>query len=207
MNLYRVRSELNGCDRLADYLKDNFVSIGWREVGDLEGVEPAALQAELQQTYGSERPELPRIAEELGMFVYEMQDGDIVMIADGDFVYLGDLGDYYYVDSEDDDACHRRGVTWLNRGARAEFNSFVREWLDSEGLIAKFMQPIALAALDRWIGKWRETDEQKTTERTTVRVDRQTIEEALAILRQALHSDDAKRRERAAIAILQYAKN
>jgi hypothetical protein len=73
-------------------------------------------------------------------------------------------------------------------------------WLAFRESIVRFNQPFSDSQLDRWISHTK-GDVPKT-----IQVDPETIGEALDILKQAMRSEDADRRERAAIAILQYAK-
>jgi predicted Mrr-cat superfamily restriction endonuclease len=201
------------------FLKDNFVSIGFPGTGDLDRVGKDEIRDRLASAYGYEDQELAGRTEETDVFVRKMQDGDYILVADKDSVYLGDVGDYYYVessDSEEDGLCHRRGVTWLSRIPGSELNAYVQEWLYSEGGAVKaFDYSFGLAGLDNWISSrnlqlaqaqtqtWAELPETSAQ----VPVDQETIEEALGILKQALRCEDADRRERAAAAILRYAKS
>jgi predicted Mrr-cat superfamily restriction endonuclease len=209
MNLYQVKSNPQGIERMAEFLRDNYISIGYPGIGDLDDIGPNELKERLAQAYEYERQELLERADELVTFVQEMQDGDYVLVAENDSVYLGDVGDYYYVDASDsmeDGLCHRRGVTWLQCIPRSDLNEYVYELLSYPGAIKKFEYPISYAQLERGI-------EPKTMEKGRgsgddhALVDRQTINEALAILQEAMRSDDADRRERAATAILQYASS
>lgn len=210
MNLFKIKSTVQGIDRMEVFLKDNFVSIGSPGVGDLENVGKDEIRDRLAAATAYEGQELAIRAEEMVTFVHTMQDGDYILVADDrDSVYLGDVGDYYYVessDSEEDGLCHRRGVTWLNRIPKSELNAYVQEWLRSEGGGVKaFDYPFLLAQLDNWISPLS-IQAQTPANPQQVLVDRETIEEALAILKQALRCEDADRRERAAAAILRYAK-
>jgi hypothetical protein len=104
--------------------------------------------------------------------------------------------------------CHRRGVTWLNRIPLTELNAEVQELLQHSGQLAQFMQAVETTGLERWVPRNSGMTDTPTVKPTvqTGSVDPETIERALAVLTEALYSDDAERRERAASAILQYAK-
>ncbi len=120
---------------------------------------------------------------------------------------LGDVGDYFYVESSDtgeDGTCHRRGVTWLRRIPRSELNDLVQGTLDAPGRLKLFAYPSQLAQLDRWLAPQLDN---KPSDGDLPQVDRETIAEALAVLKAALRSDNPDRRERAAVAILRYAKS
>lgn len=224
MNLFRITPAIDGIDRMDEFLKDHFVSMGWKGIGDLGKVgaeELPARMARLAEALGLSDGERGRMQEEISAFVHRMRDGDYVLVPSGDVVHLGDLGDYYYVeeaDSEYPGTAHRRGVTWLNKIARGELNIAVTNWLDGPGEVAVFDRPFAEAELAHWIdhpfgAAHRLPRPEQVDSRTSAqspdcpeRVDPQTVAEALDILRLALRSEDPERRERAAIAILNYAK-
>ncbi|QJD86478.1 hypothetical protein [Cohnella herbarum] len=214
MNLYRILSQSLGIDRMKTFLKDNFVSTGHPGTGDLENVGKDEIRDRLAAATDYVGQELANRAEEMAAFVHTMQDGDYILVADQDSVYLGDVGDYYYVeasDSEEDGLCHRRGVTWLNRIPRSQLNAYVQEWLDSEGGAVKaFEYSFRLAGLDNWVSPRDQPQNVQFGEMpatpSAVYVDQETIDEALGVLKQALRCEDADRRERAAAAILRYAK-
>ncbi|WP_379134830.1 hypothetical protein [Paenibacillus sp. sgz500958] len=178
MNLYQMKSNPQGRERIAEFLEHNFVSPGLEE--SLDAVK---------------------------LFVHDMQDGDYVLIAELDRVHLGDLGDYFYEDSpeaRDKGLCHRRGVTWLVQIPRAELNAEVRLFLEHPETVSKFPYPVDQAQLYRWSSNLLTGN--LGTARSAV-VDEDTIAEALEILKSALRCSDAERRERAAAAILRYAKS
>lgn len=208
VELFQIKSVPMEIDRMTEFLKDNFISMGWSRLGDLEKASEAEIEERLADSYGLKDKELSDRLEEVRTFVHTMQDGDYVLAAQNDSIYLGDLGDYYYVEASDtaeEDICHRRGVTWLNCIPRDQLNAKVQELLADRGAVTRFKHPIASAQLERWAAKLAGGAAASTT-RNLVHVDSRIIEEALGILKQALRSDDPDRRERAAAAILQYAK-
>ncbi len=205
MNLYVMRLNPAFEGRFAAFLEDNYVSIGYPGIGDLEGTGRDEIRDRLARMGGYEGLELWKCAEEVHLFVNGMRDGDYLLFADGDAAMLGDVGDYFYVESSDtpeDGACHRRGVTWLHRIVRAELNELVLDVLDAPGGVKSFSYPIRMAQLDRWLSP----QGAEPPSRDRPKVDDGTIAEALAVLKEALRSDDSDRRERAAAAILRYAK-
>ncbi|WP_025690190.1 hypothetical protein [Paenibacillus zanthoxyli] len=208
MKLYQMSSRPNGTDRLASFLKDNFVCIGWPGIGDLEHTGSEELRERFAAVYGNELADADAAMAGVELFVYGMEDGDYVLVAaeDGGYVYLGDLGDYFYderYDNEQDGMCHRRGVTWLSRIPRNELSPALREWLNEGAAVSVYPLPAEEAGLDRWLNP---TTEPQISRTERVRVDNKTIEEALEVLKSALRSEDPERRERAAAAILGYAR-
>jgi len=204
MKLYGMRLNPAFEGRFERFLEDNYVSIGCPGIGDLEGADRDEIERRLIGLDGDAGPELRKAAEEIHLFASGVRDGDYLLFADGDTVVLGDVGDYFYVESADvpeDGACHRRGVTWLHRIARSELNGLVQDMLDASGIVQSFPYPFQLAQLDRWLSP---QGVQPAADRP--KVDDETIAEALEVLKTALRSDDPDRRERAAAAILHYAK-
>lgn len=206
MHLYKINLDLNRVNRMAEFRKDNFIGMNWQDVGNLENVSKEEWEeccAKVNK-YGDQ--ELLAKLNEVSTFVYAMQDGDYVLVIDKDAVHLGDLGDYFYVDSldtEEVDLCHRRGVTWIKSLVQEELHVELKQFLSEELMIAKFNWPVTQEQLERWLSK--PSGMKQETDRH-VHVDAKIIEEALDILKKAMRSEDADRRERAAIAILNYAK-
>ncbi|WP_372632678.1 hypothetical protein [Cohnella sp.] len=205
MKLYGMRLNPAFEGRFERFLEDNYISIGYTGLGDLEGAGKDEIEDRLIGLGRYVGHGLRTASEEVHLFANGVQDGDFILFADGDTVMLGDVGDYFYVESSDvpeDGACHRRGVTWLHRIARSELNGLVQDMLDAPGAIQSFPYPFQLAQLDRWLSP--QGVQPSAADRS--KVDDETIAEALAVLKLALRSDDPDRRERAAAAILRYAK-
>ncbi|WP_366344950.1 hypothetical protein [Paenibacillus amylolyticus] len=206
MNLYHIQSTVHGVNRVALFLEDNYIGIAWSGTGDLEQTPPELWKEQLVQHYRLDESELASTLATLHMFANLMQDGDYVLISDDEWTYVGDIGDYYYNDSagtENDLICHRRGVTWLGRIPRAELNDKVQALQNDSAILAKFEYPISQAQLDRGLAV---SITAEATNSLSTGVDEATIQTALQVLREALHSEEEELRIRAATAILQYAK-
>jgi predicted Mrr-cat superfamily restriction endonuclease len=207
MKLFQLQTSLRGTEWMKEFLQDNYVCIGYSGIGDLEQATREMTARRLKQTYAYGEQELEEALEHLELFVHEMQDGDYVLISDGEWAYLGDAGDYFYndvYDNAEDGRCHRRGVTWLKSLSLAALNPQVREFLTGSAPISEYTGALPPERLDLWL---TDTGSGSSDDpRGTVRVDEPTIAEALAVLKEALLSEDPVRRERAAAAILYYAK-
>jgi predicted Mrr-cat superfamily restriction endonuclease len=206
MNLFQLKANPQGIDRMAEFLKDNFVSIEWAGLGDLDNVSMDEIRDRLARVYKVLGQELEERLAEISSFVHAMQDGDYVLVANDESVHLGDLGDYYYVDSsdtEEDGRCHRRGVTWLKSLPRAELSGVLQAFLGHQGAITKFEHAVSVEQLEYWLSH---SPIVSSARGDRINVSNETVEEALTILKLAMLSDDIERRERAAIAILRYAK-
>ncbi|WP_151734845.1 hypothetical protein [Paenibacillus tengchongensis] len=204
MNLYIIRTLL-GEEAAGEFLEENYVSPGIPGPGDLQQMplENIRRMLEAEGRYSTE--EMEEVLEILHTFVHLMQDGDYILIADKEWVYLGDLGDYFYAEHLKDDGglrCHRRGVTWLRSLPRAGVNPQIAALLQSEGRIVRYEGQLPAAKAELWLAAGKAEPEGQQAPK----VDAGTIAAALEVLKEALHSGDPERRERAAAAILHYAK-
>lgn len=227
MNLFRLSPLVRGKDRMEDFLKDCFVSIGYPGIGDLEAADAAEVSNRLRAVYGYEGSELRRRLEEIATFVSGMADGDYVLVPSRSSVWLGDLGDYYYRDDYDtpeEATCHRRGVTWLGvlpaQALSPPLRGFVlgAENDGEERAVASLPLSAQSAGLDAFAAQTpggllpglpsalpASGPDGRLAERTS-RVDAETLREAVAVLQEALRGDDPQLRVRAAEALLRYAK-
>ncbi|MNI00251.1 hypothetical protein D3C73_530470 [compost metagenome] len=207
MKLFRVKTGLPGVNRMKEFLEDNYVCIGYTGIGDLEHAGKKEIRTRLILAGTTAGAELEAAADSLDIFVNVMQDGDYVLIEDGEWAYLGDLGDYFYAeafDSPEDGRCHRRGVTWLKTVPAPALNPLLRAWTGGEEAVLQYNGPLPEARLELWITD-SSADGTPESEKAAL-VDAETLSKALTVLKCALDSGDADRRERAAIALLQYAK-
>lgn len=206
MNLFQMGSKPLGVERITAFLQDNYVSIGYPGLGDLEHISIDELRDRLIRTYSYSEPELTRHLQAINLFAQTMQDGDYVLVADGEWVHLGDLGDYFYneeFDNEDNGTCHRRGVTWLKSLPLADLNIELQEMLKESEVVTQYKGLLPSSRIDLWITG---SSAHEQAEKSYMRVDDEMLTMALDILRKAMLSEDVERQERAAIAILQYAK-
>ncbi|WP_342555955.1 hypothetical protein [Paenibacillus sp. FSL R7-0652] len=229
MNLFYVQSIVGGVSKVKSFLEDNYVGIPWSALGDLEQISLEQVHELLEQRYGLAGDERSEAAQTIKLFADVMNDGDYVVMKDEDWMYVGDLGDYYYDDSigtSDDFICHRRGVTWLGRVPLEDINEHMQNLLQEPNGAAQFRLPVTQARLDQvlkgnsaaaeTIGTALNQETQPaapesfktlTHEHTTPRVEQSMIEAALDVLQEALQSKDEQLRVQAAAAILQYAKS
>ncbi|MEK4329215.1 hypothetical protein MKX70_25570 [Paenibacillus sp. FSL R7-0312] len=209
MRLFGVRLDGTRSGLIKSFLEDNYVCAGDPVIGNLESSGREDIRSALVASgaYQEQELELEEALSSLDTFVNVMQDGDYVLIADEEWVYLGDLGDYFYdarQESVEGGTAHRRGVTWLKSLPRTAVNSAVQALLASDQEVTRYSGVLPAARMDLWLADSSAGDME--TAHSPARVDEATIAEALAVLKAALHSPDAERRERAAAAILHYAK-
>lgn len=188
-------------------MEDNYICAGYPGTGDLEQHSREEISSKLAAA-GYHGQELEGATHTLDIFVNAMQDGDYVLIADEEWVYLGDLGDYFYDtrhSGTEDSTAHRRGVTWLKSLPFAAVNLAAAELLASDSRITAYSGVLPTARIDLWLGN-QAGDGGSAAGACCVQVDEATVAQALAILKAALYSTDVERQERAAVAILQYAR-
>ncbi|WP_342565767.1 hypothetical protein NST84_11860 [Paenibacillus sp. FSL R7-0345] len=207
MKLFQMKTSPQGVERIAEFLENNYVCIGYPGTGNLEEASPEEMLVRLLKSGAYQGQELEVAVAGLNLFVHEMQDGDYVLVADGEWVHLGDLGDYFYDDTYDkmeDGRCHRRGVTWLKSIPQSELNPAAAELLADESIISRYRGTLPAGRMELWIEGTGQAN--AAVDGKPARVDEVTVAKAISVLKEALHSEDTERRERAAIAILQYAK-
>ncbi len=214
MKLFALTTEINGSNRMNDFVRDCFVCLFCPGVGDLEGLNENELMAALTEAgeeqnggkqHGTESGQKEIQLAGIKTFVMDMEDGDYILAGNGEEVYWGDLGDYYYVeqaDQLDDGSCHRRGVTWLKGMPYQELPDALKLLLDQGKPIAKYGEEITHSQMEFWLSP---TPQSPDNEAAAADVDEESIGMALDILKQAMRHGDAERRERAAAAILNYA--
>jgi 5-methylcytosine-specific restriction protein B len=97
----------------------NYVAIGWPELGDLASIARSdqvkdAVRSLLEKQYPTDARMLSRKAGEIRDFIARMQDGDVVLAAEGERVLgVGRVaGPYRFEQTEPIGAPHRRPVKW-----------------------------------------------------------------------------------------------
>lgn len=201
-NIFQVRTKPGGVNRVSDFVEKGFVAIGWTETESLEGVDKEGIRERLKQL-GYEGQQLSNYLGTLNTFVNVMEEGDIVLVADGDVVHIGIVGPYEWREDLKDIRCaHYRKCDWKAVVKRSELNEDVQGLLRSGTTCTKFKYSYEFSGLDKYLknekeGKKEEMDEfQKELER-----------EALEKAKELLKSDDERIRLEAVKEILHYLKD
>ncbi len=192
MKLFYLKTDEAGMDC---FLRENYISL------DLDGIliDFESMGKEQALTIaGSINIDNGHLKARVEQFVYAMQDGDYIIASDGMRGWLGDVGDYFFVADQSEQAeenphRHRRGVTWLKRVELAHASELWKIIMRNTETFTILSESLSLEEIDRQFAMDAE-------------VDHETVQKALQVLREALESDDMDRRERAAAAILLYAK-
>lgn len=206
-SLFQMKSKPHGHERLQQFLLEEYVCIGWPLIGDLTNVTKDELRERLAAQYKYEGQLLGNKLGSVSAFVHTMQEGDYVLIAEGELVHLGVVGEYEYdddFDNDEDGMCHRRSCKWLSTISRKDLNPEVQELLRHRGTITKFKHPLEMAELGKWIEDPTGIKLPAPSALSAL-IDRELLQRAVDVLRDALYSDNVERQERAAAALLQYA--
>ena len=113
------------------FKKYNIVAIGWGDVGDLSGKTKEDIKNITSETYNLTGVKLGNSYASINMFVNDMQEGDIVVIPDGEEVYLVEItGGYVFNDTpEFSIAPHTRTIEWKTTVKRDELPDELRRAL------------------------------------------------------------------------------
>jgi len=198
MNIFQMKTQPHGIERIDLFLRENFVCIGYPNVGDLTNVDKDEIRERLRTTYGYTSSQLGNHLGIVNAFVNTMKKGDIVLITENDWVHIGKLGDYKYEQQyESEGMCHRRYVTWLGKVEKHNLNEYVRELLRNRSIVTKFKHPYDLAEIERVLNGQISTS-------STNRIDNEIISKALDVLERALESENEEIRVKAALGLLKY---
>ena len=113
-----VRPYPHGNHRLKEFREMGIVAVGWPEIGDLTGKSRQELKTLLSGApYDLEGLSLGNAYATIDIFVNQMQPGDLVLVPDGDDIYLGELTSGYRleqsVDNQTDGYPQQRSVSWF----------------------------------------------------------------------------------------------
>lgn len=201
MNLFQMKTQPHGNESLKSFLTNNYVCIGYPNIGDLTNVDKDELRNILATKYNWTGSKLGNHLGIVNAFVNTMQKGDIVLITENDWVHIGELDEYLYDFSyESEGKCHRRNVKWLKTVKKDDLNEKVRELIKNRSIVTKFKHPYELAEIEAVLNGVSNTNLNK------ILVNKDLVDKAVNILTEALSSKDESIRVTAASEILRYYK-
>jgi predicted Mrr-cat superfamily restriction endonuclease len=195
-----MKTKPHGVERGAEFLRENYICIGWPGIGDLTHATKDIIRERLAEVYKYEGQQLSTYLGFVNTFVRTMQEGDYVLISENEYVHLGIIGPYKYVEEFDNDIdgkCHQRKVNWLVTVQKSDLNAEVQELLRNRGTVTQFKHPIAKAELDRLLNK---------NVPPKVSIPNEKISKALEIVYKAMESENEELRLKAAAILLNYIK-
>lgn len=200
MNIFQIKTQPHGIERIDLFIKQGFVCIGYPGIGDLTNVEKDEIRDRLQQQYKSTGSQLGNHFGIVNAFVNTMKKDDSVLISENDWVHIGKLDEYKYDSNfELEGMCHRRNVNWIGKVKKESLNEYVRELLRNRSIVTKFKHPADIAQLDRALAN----DPAKSA---NINIDDEILTRAIQVLNTALQSENEEIRVKAALGLLEYSK-
>ena len=199
-NIFQVRAKPGGVNRVGDFVEKGFVAVGWTETGSLEGVNKERIRERLNQL-GYEGQQLANFLGTLNTFVNVMEEGDVVLVADGDVVHIGIVGPYEWREDLKSIRCaHYRKCDWKAVVKRTELNEDVQSLLRSGTTCTKFKYSYEHSGLDKYL-KGEEKNEKMDD------FHQELEKETLMKARELLESENEQIRLEAVKEILHYLKD
>ena len=193
-------------NRINEFLQDNIIAIGWPLLPDLSSKSKEDIKALLLQIYPDEyRPNstsLGNVTTIVDTFAHKMKIGDGILAPDEEEVHVGKIiGEYYYDSSKanlNDGYPHQRKVEWVKKISRENLPEDLRKSLRAQLTIVNLKE--RLDYLDARPDLVPETTMPQ--EKPGLQMDN-LMADAIRILQNELSSDDADRRLKAAVQIVQ----
>ena len=193
-------------NRINEFLQDNIIAIGWPLLPDLSSKNKEEIKALLLQSYSDEyRPNstsLGNVTTIVDSFAHKMEIGDGGLVPDEEDVHVGKIISEYYYDSSkanmNDGYPHQRKVEWLKKISRENLPEDLRKSLRAQLTIVNLKDRLKL--LDERTESAPEAPINQ--EKQGLQMDN-LMTDAIRILQNELNSDDADRRLKAAVQIVQ----
>lgn len=204
MNIFQMKTKPHRTERFREFIDDNFVCIGWPGIGNLEQVSKDEIRDRLEQTYGYKGHKLGNALGQVNTFVNTMRKGDIIIIAEKDWAYIGIVGDYEYeqqYDNDEDGMCHRRSVEWTDRVMFTSLESSIQRLITNRNTICQYPESIEESGLDKILGKQPSLSKENSGKLDSL------IRDALKVLEEELKSTDPDRRLKAAAELIRLKSN
>lgn len=190
-------------ERFDNFLNDNFVCIGWPLLDDLSRDNKEDIKRKLENEYSLSGHKLGNALGSVNTFINTMQNGDIILIVNKNYVYIGIVGEYEYLKEHnglDDGTCHRRKVIWQNKAILSEIDISIKEFLKNRNLISKFPKSISETEFNNLIAKGISLKKEDSEKLESL------MSDALRIIEEELNSEDPERRLKAATELLRLNK-
>ncbi|MEA1012652.1 MULTISPECIES: hypothetical protein [Bacillus cereus group] len=158
--IFMFRSKPHNIERFPAFRKDNFISIGWCDTGDLKEATLDEIRERLKKAYKYEGQSLSTNLGLVNSFINVMNAGDIVLIRKEDTVYIGEVGQYKWEEKYLKDYMpHTRPITWINEIPFEKFNAKIQSLLKNIRTIGRFSGTWEEAEIEQFITG----EEPKTT--------------------------------------------
>ncbi len=133
-NAWLIRPYPHKLPRLSEFLDKKIIAVGWPCIGNLKGKSREELKETLSKPpYSYEGLILGNAYATIDIFVNQMNTGDLLLMPNGDDIYLGKISSDYYldptVDNDTDGYPHQRKAEWLKNTSRKELSKELRSSL------------------------------------------------------------------------------
>lgn len=209
MNIFQLKTKPHGIERCNQFIKENFICVGWPGIGDLTQIKKDEIRIRLQQKYGYSGHKLGNALGHVNAFINTMNEGDIVLILEKDIVHIGKVGKYQYINQYDNDIdgmCHRRSVEWINRKELVSLEGSIQKLMSNRNTICQYPHSLNEDELESIISENTSMGNNVFLGKENAEKFNNLYSEALKILENELNSDDIERRLKAATEILKLKK-
>jgi predicted Mrr-cat superfamily restriction endonuclease len=146
-----LRSKPNKIERINEFLKDNFVAIGWVDTGDLTNTTKEDIR-ECLTSLGYEGQSLLTNLGLVNAFVRTMEEGDLVLIRQDSLVHIGKVKKYEwkkeYIPMF---MAHIRSVQWLTQVPFKELNASIQSLLKNIRTVAQYSGTFEESGLSQYL--------------------------------------------------------
>lgn len=198
IQVFQLKTMPDGIYRLDSFLSENFVCIGYPNIGDLTNANKDDLRTMLSENYPYEGGRLRVHLSTVNSFVNTMNLGDFVIVKDDDFVHIGKVGEYYY-DSKyiSEGMCHRRNVEWVAKFKKQDLRRDVSSLINNMNTLSR---------LKDFVSDEYDLLENKPDENINIEAKENLIAKSIKVLEVALNSPYEEIRVRAACSLIDYLK-
>ena len=195
-DLWLVRTNPENINRIKEFLENDIIAIGWRNLIDLTNVPKSSITAELSKNnYSCSNVKLGVI----NHFVNNIQVGDLCIIPYGDKIYLAKVTSPYFYDvtKVKDGYPHQRKVEFINKDnpiSRASLPEVVRKSLGAQNYVAH---------LKHRIEEFKDFLSESTNDNINIQEKLiKLLPKAIENIKNAICSDDVQRRFNASVEVL-----
>lgn len=151
MQIFELRSKPHNIQRINEFLKANVIAIGWTDTGDLTKATKEDIRHSLQSLGYTGQSLLTNLGM-VNAFICTMQEGDLVLIREGEIVHIGEVGAYRWRDDYIDmHMAHTRPVKWLTKIPFKELNASIQSLLKNIKTIAQYRGTLEESELKQYI--------------------------------------------------------
>lgn len=133
-NAWLIRPVPHGIPRVTEFKEKGIIAVGWPCIGNLKGKSREDLKHLLSlPPYSLTGLALGNAYATIDIFVNQMEVGDLLLMPNGEDIYLGEVTSDYYldaaVDSNEEGYPHQRTAKWITNISRKDLSMELRSSL------------------------------------------------------------------------------